>query len=163
MKNEKEDKLFKVNPTEYGKKYQDHLLEQYKLFVGSAEKNSSLRHSANNFFLTLNTALVSLFGILASSYTALSRLWLLLIPLAGILICLKWYALIISYKQLNTGKFAVIHKLEQRLPAALYDYEWEVLKKGDGTRYTPFTHIENHIPKIFVLLYILLTLIPILL
>jgi len=156
------ENLFRVGPKEYGERYQDHLLEQYKMYVASAEQNSSLRHSANNFFLTLNTALVSLFGILASSYTGLSKLWLQVMPLAGILICWKWYALIMSYKQLNTGKFVVIHKLEEKLPAALYDYEWDVLKKGDGTKYTPFTHIENQIPKIFILLYIALALISIL-
>lgn len=149
---------------EYGQNYKQHLLEQYKLYVEMADKISERRQSANSFFLTINTVIVSLTtyftlgGILSDSI-------LLYIPisLAGLLICYTWYRLIRSYKDLNTAKFKVIHEIEQKLPCAPYGLEWEKVGRGKNPKlYLPFTHIEIYIPwvfftlHIFVLIFILL-------
>lgn len=56
-------KLFKAQQKDYGEKYFPHLFEQYKLYVESAEKISDRRQNANNYFLTINTALISFLGI----------------------------------------------------------------------------------------------------
>jgi hypothetical protein len=75
----------------------------------------------------------------------------------GIIICIIFWFLLRSYKQINTGKFAVIHKLEEDLPVALYKYEWEILGKGkDKKKYYPFSHIELYIPWVFGFIYLLL-------
>lgn len=67
------------------------------------------------------------------------------------IICYMWYRLIQSYKQINSGKFKVIHKIEQNLPISPYDTEWEMLGRGeDPKRYLPFTHIEIFVPWIFL-------------
>ena len=59
--------------------------------------------------------------------------------------------------QLNTAKFAVLHKIEAQLPLAIYKYEWEILKEGKDPRvYYPFSHIELLIPWIFGVIYIVL-------
>jgi len=43
-----------------------------------------------------------------------------------------------SYKDLNTAKFAVIHKLEEQLPVALFRYEWHLCGHGkDKDKYVP--------------------------
>ena len=69
-------------------------------------------------------------------------------------ICIIFWYLIRSYKQLNIGKFVVIHKIEESLPLALYKYEWEILGEGkDKNKYYPFSHIELWIPWIFGILY----------
>jgi len=65
--------------------------------------------------------------------------------------------LIRSYKQLNAGKFEVIHEIEKRLPLALYKYEWEILGEGkDKNKYYPFSHIELWIPWVFGIIYAVL-------
>lgn len=46
--------------------YQAHLLEQYKLYVGMADKISERRQSANSYFLSLNTALLGFVGYMNS-------------------------------------------------------------------------------------------------
>ncbi|MCX6785328.1 MAG: hypothetical protein NTZ18_00560 [Candidatus Komeilibacteria bacterium] len=75
----------------------------------------------------------------------------------GISICIIFWYLIRSYKQLNTGKFSVIHKIEERLPLTLYKYEWEVLGNGkDKNKYYPFSHIELCIPIILGVIYLIL-------
>ena len=83
--------------------------------------------------------------------------------IAGITVCYLWYRIIASYKGLNSAKFKVIHAIELRLPLALYDTEWEMLERGKNKEvYWPFSHIELHVPKIFIAIYtmMILSLIP---
>jgi hypothetical protein len=138
----------------YGESFRAHVLEQYKLYVESAEKVSERRVSANNYLLTVNAFLLTLYGLLAGSPYKSS--WTVLVPVAGILVGLTWYRIITSYRDLNTVKFQVIHELEQEMPAALYAYEWRKAEEGRGKVYHPLTHLERWVPLVFVLLYVLL-------
>jgi hypothetical protein len=144
--------LFSVSPAEYGQSYQQHLFEQYRLYVDSTDHISQRRSSTNSFLLTVNASLVTLYG-LASQLRA-SAAWHLLVPVAGILVCAAWFSLVENYRRLNSVKFDVIHALEKKLPASLYKYEWKLLEEGRGNVYTPLTHIEQWIPLVFALLYI---------
>jgi len=138
----------------YGKGFNDHLLEQYKLYVESADKVSSRRDSANHFYLTLNSALFAISGYL-SLLNKQSYIFLI-IPLIGIVISFYWLKTITSYKNLNNGKFNVIHKLEKNLPAKLFDYEWEVIGRGKTKDYIPITVVERGVPKVFMTMYVLI-------
>ncbi len=151
------EKLIGKSPEEYGDNYHEHLLEQYKLYVEMADKVSERRQSANNYFLAVNSILVSLFGVLSGfGSTAEQHILQYFLPFVGLLVSITWATLIRSYRQLNSGKFKIIHKIESQLPAALYDSEWELLGKGQGKQYLPFTHVEQYVPWIFAALYILL-------
>ncbi len=159
MEKEKiEDKLFALPIEKYGDKYIEHLLEQYKIYIDSAEKISDRRQKNNEFFLGLNTALVALLGFVLAKLDAGQICYIfLLASAAGMVICYYWYRIILSYKGLNGGKFDVIHLIEKRLPLALYDTEWEILGRGkDKKKYQPFTHIEFKIPWVFIVIYAVL-------
>ncbi len=159
MKSEEIEKMLFVSASDkYGDKYVEHLLEQYKIYIASAEKISDRRQKANEFFLTLNTALVALLGFIATR-TSIRTVSLLMAAacVAGVILCYFWYRIVMSYKGLNTGKFGVIHAIEKRLPLALYDTEWEMLGRGERKDlYWPFTHIEWRVPWIFIGIYTLL-------
>lgn len=150
--------LFSKDQKDYGDEYKNHLFEQYKLFIESAEKTSDRRQQANNYFIAANTALISLVGLSFQIKIFENSSWLkILFAILGIIICFIFYFLIRSYKQLNTGKFAVIHEIEKHLPLALYKYEWQILGEGkDKSKYYPFSHIELWIPWIFGILYLVL-------
>lgn len=152
------EELFSKNEKNYGDKYKDHLFEQYKLYVESIEKISDRRQQANNYFLTINTALISLIGLSFQFKIFENVNWIkVLLAIVGIIICIIFWFLIHSYKQLNTGKFKVIHEIEKILPLALYKYEWEILGKGeDKSKYYPFSHIELLIPWVFGVIYAVL-------
>lgn len=152
------DDLFSKSEKEYGTEYQNHLFEQYKLFIDSVEKTSDRRQQANNYFITINTALISFIGLSFQINLVENLPWLkILFAVLGIIICFIFYFLIRSYKQLNAGKFAVIHEIEKNLPLALYKYEWQVLGEGkDHSKYYPFSHVEVLIPWIFGILYFIL-------
>jgi hypothetical protein len=150
--------LFQHNEKKYGSQYKEHLLEQYKLYLAGIEKISDRRLSANNYFIAVNTALLALVGFInqgkiENDYTSL----IATVSTAGIIICIIFWFLIRSYKQLNTGKFEVLHKIEEKLPLSLYKFEWQVLKEGKSIQtYFPFSHIEGFIPWVFGFLYIII-------
>lgn len=148
-----EAKLFR--PTDkYGDKYVEHLLEQYKLYLSSAEKISDRRQTANTFFLGLNTAFLSLLAWVNTKPETGSSLVFIAASLSGAIVCYFWYRMMRSYRDLNTAKFKVIHAIERRLPLSMYDAEWDVLQYGQNRgKYWPFSHIEMKVPWIFIAIY----------
>ncbi|MDY0391872.1 MAG: hypothetical protein RBR89_00480 [Candidatus Bipolaricaulis sp.] len=145
--------LIRHTPESYGASFRADLFEQYKLYVESAEKISERRVAANNYLLTVNAFLVTLYGLVAARS---NTFWTILVPVAGFLASLTWSRIITSYRDLNTVKFKVIHELEQQMPAALYDYEWRKAEEGRGKAYRPLSHLERWVPTIFMVLYVLL-------
>jgi len=133
--------------------YQTHLLEQYKVYQNSAENISTRRQTANSFFVTINTALVSLISYLSFGLPDPNNYYWL-IALGGISISYMWYRLIRSYRDLNSAKFKVIHEIEKCLPIRPYDAEWEAVGRGNNSKlYLPFTHVEVFIPWVFLALH----------
>jgi hypothetical protein len=157
--------LFAVDEKSYGEKYNQYLLEQYKLCVEMADRISSRRSKANTFFLSVNTLLVTAIGILTelgSSFASLNLWWVVVTSFAGILFCWTWLSTINSYRQLNSGKFKIINTIEQKLPLAIYKAEWAYLKPKNKTdRYKQLTIVELWVPKIFGVTYSVLMLIAI--
>lgn len=80
--------------------YKNHLFEQYKLFIESVEKTSDRRQQTNNYFIAINTALISLVGLSLQIKIFENSSWLkILLTILGIIICFIFYFLIRSYKQ----------------------------------------------------------------
>jgi hypothetical protein len=146
--------LIRQTREEYGDSWRSDLFEQYKMYVESADKISERRTAANNYLLTVNTGLVTLYGL--ATQPASTIVWHITVPIAGILASFVWWWLIQSYRDLNTVKFKVIHELENYLPVALYDHEWKLAEQGRGKSYRPVSHLEGLVPFIFMALYVLL-------
>ena len=144
----------------YGESFKSDLLEQYKLYVQSAENVSTRRVNSNRYLLTINAALVALYGLQSANFG--QGYWTLLIPIIGIPVSLLWYLIIKSHADLNRIKFDVIHEFEQHLPAAMYRHEWRLAEEGQGTAYRAVTKIERWIPILFAGLHVGLTVMVIL-
>ena len=132
------------------------LIEQYKLFVGTSERLVARRQVVNTFFLSVNTLALSAVGFMAKEVqtSPLVAIGVVAISIAAIVLCVAWKTLVRSYAQLNRGKFAVIDRLEDRLPAALFRAEWVALGAGkDPKVYKPFTHTEAVVSNIFMVIY----------
>lgn len=138
----------------YGGSFHADLLEQYKLFVQSAENVSARRVTSNRYLLTLNAALVTLYGIQSTGFG--QTYWTLLIPVIGIPVSLLWYLIIKSHADLNRIKFDVIRELEQHLPATMYKHEWTLAEQGRGKSYRAVTTIERWLPILFAALHLVL-------
>ena len=90
------------------------LFDQYKLYVAEAERLSVRRTITSAFFLILNIGvLVAGTALLAN---APERPWLFTVALIAALgLCLGWFWIIRSYRQMASGKYAVISHLDEQL------------------------------------------------
>ena len=136
----------------YEGSFKTDLLEQYKLYVQSAENVSARRLSSIQYLLALNAALVALYGIQSAGFG--ESYWTLLVPGIGVSVCLLWRSIIKAHADLNRVKFEVIHEFEEHLPAAMYKYEWFLAEKGQGKAYKAVTAIERWIPVPFIALHV---------
>ena len=146
--------LFHYTKETYKGSFNADLLEQYKLYVQSAENVSARRIASSRYLLTLNSALIALYGLQSASFS--QNYWALLIPILGLPVSLLWHQIIKSHKDLNAVKFKIIHEFEQRLSAAPYTYEWQLAGEGQGNAYRSVTGIERWIPLIFFLIHVIL-------
>lgn len=129
-------------------KWYSHLLDQYKLYVEMADRISQRRTTANSYFLSVNSAILAFVGYLTQKEST-DFLWLL--ATAGTTLTVLWYSIIVSYRNLNTAKWGVIHEIEKRLPISPYDAEWQAVERGKNSKlYRPISHVEAGVPWVFL-------------
>lgn len=137
----------------------DALLAQYRVFVETSEALVSRRQGVNTFFLSVNSAILAVVGLLLRDGQSgdLESGVLVGLGLGGVALCVVWRRLMMSFGQLNRGKFDVITALERRLPARSFTAEWAALGYGrDPGKYKPFTETEARTPLVFAALQVLL-------
>ena len=132
----------------------DSTLALFELYLATAEKVSNRRAQANAWMLSVNSAIVALYGYLQADKMAVSAsqkaVWLWAIPAAGALVCLAWAALLTSCRKLNRAKFDVLQQIEADLPVAVFTREREAYRKD---RRRSLSGVERFIPACFALLY----------
>ena len=132
--------------------------ELYKLAVEMADRISARRALANSFFLTVNTGVLALLGSQNIRWYPAA---------AGIVMCLTWWALLRSYRDLNRAKFEIILVMEERLPVRVFGDEWTRLRRdparftlrADALRpwlaqYKELGYVERIVPWVFTLIYL---------
>ena len=141
---------------------QDNLFEQYKMFSDTSEALVTRRQNVNSFYISANTALIT---IVATAFSLndnlLSQLLITLaLSLPGILLNRSWLKILESYALINSSKMKILGMLEKKLSASLFDAEWEVMSNQyNKRRYTSFADGEKHIPKIFNWAFIIVDLV----
>lgn len=135
--------------------YKEELLEQYKMFQKSSEDLVARRQSVNSFYISVNSAIVALIGVLMGVIGLPTKLYVLIFMCAtGMILDFSWIGILESYGRLNAAKMKVITLIEQQLPVILYDVEWQVMSdKLNNKKYVSFTQSEKRIPRIFILIY----------
>ena len=151
MSNAAAQRLLHHTRESYGSSFNADLLEQYKLYVQSAENVSARRVASSHYLLALNTALVALYGLQSAGFG--QNFWTLFVPIIGIPVSLLWRSIIKSHADLNRVKFDVIHEFEEHLPAEPYKFEWLLAEEGQGKAYRAVTTIERWIPILFAVLH----------
>ncbi len=130
--------LLRQSKATYGTEFENHLFDQYKLYVEMADRISARRMLANSFFVGVHTTLTIAFTVLLKENVLKPTLLIFAPFVALMLFCYVWERVVNSYRQLNSGKYKVVHVLEQMLPVAPYDAEWgqvlflvEIIEAGD--------------------------------
>ena len=135
--------------------HKNELLDQYKMFQKSSEDLVSRRQSVSSFYITVNSALIAIVGILIGLVSFPSNIIIILfMSLTGIILDVSWIRILEAYGTLNSAKMKVIKLLEKQLPAILYEAEWQVMcDKLNNKKYVSFTNSEKRIPIIFSCVY----------
>lgn len=158
------------------------ILELYKTAVEMADRVSARRAGMNTFFLTVNTALAAVVGIISSArkppphgaLPAFDAFGLVATAIAGIVLAMVWWTLLRYYRRLNGAKWNVITKLEKRLPAQPFTDEWDILHPKEPTSeqaiaklpmwkrvtirstHREATVVEQIVPYVFLGIYVVL-------
>lgn len=142
-----------MNAEKYGKKYKDHLLDQYKVYVKIMNQTSIQRGNNNKFYIATLSLLLAMLSFFINF--GFSNIIIFVIALIGLLLCYTWQKNIESYRQLNAGRFRVIHEMEKQLPFNCFEREWQHLTADN---YTRLTKVEKYIPLFLSIPYIIIVL-----
>lgn len=134
----------------------DKLFEQYKLFSDTSESLVSRRQNVNSFYITANTALITIaataFSLGANLLSQLIITMVLTIP--GMLLNRSWLKVLESYSLINSSKMKILGMIEKKLSASLFDAEWDDMSnKYNAKRYISFSDRERQLPIIFNWVY----------
>ncbi|MCF8468946.1 MAG: hypothetical protein K9G33_16220 [Sneathiella sp.] len=144
----------------FDKKNENHssqINDLYRIMIDSSEKLIQRRQITNGFFITVIGGIVTASGfIIKENPVGDANVYALLLPtLVGIFLCRSWGNLIKNYGRLNAAKFRVILRLEEELRASVFSAEWVALGKGlRPKKYRSFTDTEQHVPNMFMVLFI---------
>lgn len=140
----------------YGPTWREDMFKQYQMYVTQLDTLSTMREKTNEFFLTLQTALLGAVGfLLTNTPSAYHVLFLLLAAAVGMIESYFWHSILSSYRTLKDAKFKVLHEWEQDLPVPLFLHEMQVIRAQPG-KYVPLTKKEFRIPLFFGILYLLM-------
>jgi hypothetical protein len=146
------DDLPRRLPTEYGDRYADHVLEQYKLYVELADRAAQRRNAATTGWIPLLLNIVVALVTVSAASQALGRGGQAVLTLLGILICLSWFQDERRYRALAVAKYAVIARLEKQLPFALEEAEWQELQSEANAGYFP--RVVVPLPIVFAFMHL---------
>lgn len=121
-------------------------IEQYKMFVESAEKNSEKRINQNNIYLTFSLALFSFISI-----TELDKLPFYILCTLGIIISIIWLFTIDNYSKRNKVKFDIINEYEKE-----NDLNWFVDEQKRISVLTNLSFLEELLPIAFIIIYLIM-------
>ena len=127
----------------------EQVMRQYEILVESAIQVTNWRQSANNFYISVNAALVALSTYL-NNYSPATGM---VIGIIGLTTTILWHETIQYYRSLNKAKFSVIIELEKQLPVPIFQLEDERFVKEDRKK---ATWIESKISILFGIAYVLI-------
>jgi hypothetical protein len=132
---------------------QNPALEQWKFYGKTTRDVSNRRLKNNRFYLRLLIGLLGIAGI-GTKLDLIDSVGILAIGVVGFPFCLFWLMHILSYKQLNSGKYRVLWKMAEDLPYAPFETEWDQLESGENwSTYIPHTMVEAWWPRVLGLIY----------
>jgi hypothetical protein len=138
---------------------------EYKLLMQDSARLSDRRQTVNNIYLSVNSVLLGGIALLAQQGNLRSLLVLaivLVIAIAGSIICGDWQRLVHSYRELLNLRFAMLKSIESLegfpYPIQIYHREDEALyhhaKLAKHVAPFGFSAVEEKLPYVFRNLYL---------
>jgi hypothetical protein len=130
---------------------EDRTLEQYKTLAAMIAKTTEWRQKTNEFYLTINSVLISIATFLFGVFNTIAVPG---IALFGVLLAVIWKQSLTSYSKLNKARFKVLQELEKK------EFEYPMFKmeqdyyKQDQRKGS--TSIEKWVPVLFAIAYVII-------
>ena len=121
----------------------DRKLEIYKVFVTTITANENRRQQTSTVYLGMVAAVITAAGVVRDIPLIYPALVILSISVI-------WFFTIRYFRRLAKAKFAVVSKIEEDLPIAAFDMEWQILSTGKNNR-IGLTHLEMFVPSLIAL------------
>jgi hypothetical protein len=135
---------------------QNSVIEQWKFYGQSTQQVSNRRLKNNRFYLRLLIALLGVVGI-GDALGFITPIGIFFIGGIGLPFCVLWTFHILSYKQLNSGKYRVLWQMAEDLSYSPFQMEWDRLKQGNQPDvYIKHTTVEVWWPRVFGFFYAIL-------
>ncbi|HLM03498.1 MAG TPA: hypothetical protein VK400_20760 [Pyrinomonadaceae bacterium] len=131
--------------------YRSHLLDQHRHFVEITMRYWGHIETANHFFLSLHTVIISGFTYLLTSTVNIPAAVLVMLVLVSCAVALQWLMVLRSLQKLNHTRHEIIQEWEAMLPAQPYEVERERLYNDKSPRFSRYVRIQ----KLYMLLPLL--------
>ena len=118
----------------------DRKLEIYKVFVTTITANENRRQQTSTVYLGMVAAVVTAAGVVRDIPLIYPALVILSISVI-------WFFTIRYFRRLAKAKFAVVSKIEEDLPIAAFEMEWQILSAGKNNR-IGLTRLEMFVPSL---------------
>ncbi len=136
--------------------YRSHLLEQYRIYADHWTGEQARHDRTNNFFLTVNTAVVTALAFAGRGDAILLQgpaVALLLLP--AVAICLLWYVTLRSIAQWSVAQLETLQEMEAFLPLKPFTSEWHA-KLAQKRTYIRIRTVRQVVPWLFVCVHLAL-------
>lgn len=145
-----------MNKEEYGDKYSEHLLEQYKLLADSIIKLGESRARTNRFYTAMLSSFIAIiyFTISRSDLNEFRNLVLATLSFLGIILCVVWRFNIQSFGVTSACRYKILYEIEEKLPFPILTKAWNLLQVE--SKYIPMAKVELLIPLVLLMPYLLL-------
>jgi len=143
------------------------VFDEYALLLEDTAKMTDRRQQISNNYLSMNSLIIFSIGFLLkdSGLTSFFPVFITLpLGIAGCYICIFWHQLIEKSKQLIALRMKYLRDMEELdgMKGSIQIFHKEdalYIKKSDGyadeKQFKPFSNIEQNLPKLFIILYIL--------
>lgn len=118
------------------------------------------RQGTNNFYISLCTAMLTVIVAFVATKVNTFAWSAVTIVISGMMlfICDNWKKTLEAYGVSNQAKYEVLNSIEEKLPALIFESEWEY---GKTINYSSYSKRESLIPEIFTYLFCFIMLVMI--
>jgi hypothetical protein len=145
----------------------DPVLDQYQILVEDTARLSDRRQTVNNLYLSANSLLIGGVALLVqqNQKNTFTIFLILLIIIAGLVICYDWRRLINTYSELVKVRISMLKQLEDKFTVAdLVDvyhkedqlYDPKLRREQNKPPVFGFSRIERNLPRLFTGIYVLI-------
>lgn len=122
-------------------------LEQWKHYEQTARDVSNRRLKTNRLYQGLVSVTIAGVGA-GARLSPIGPFLYLIVGTIGVVFSFLWMLHVVSFQQLNSGKYQILQEIETELPHQPFTDEWELLDRGrDPTTYITHTSVEIWWPR----------------